>query len=302
MTTAVEERLSEVAGADGRVIALRRWRSDAAPRAVLVVAHGMGEHAARYREPLAPLIAHGVSVYAYDHRGHGAQAEASGSLGDYGPGGFAAVVGDLVSVVQAARAENPEVPLTLLGHSMGSMIAQAFVLDHAALIDALVLSGSAAVDVVAAKGTDTPDLFRAMNAPFDPGKTGFEWLSRDQGEVERYAADPLCGFSLQPESMVDLLAQGAALADPALIAAIPKDLPIWIASGEADPLHGYIGALEPLVGRYRAAGLAVESRIYPGARHEILNETNRDEVVADLRGFIERVSRGGLSAATGSSG
>lgn len=108
----------------------------------------MGEYAAPYRAPLAPLIAEGVRVYAYDHRGHGAAAQAAGSLGDFGPGGFAVVLGDLVAVVRAVRAENSGLPLILLGHSMGSMIAQAFILDHAELIDGLVLSGSAAVDVV----------------------------------------------------------------------------------------------------------------------------------------------------------
>lgn len=295
MSLTLDERTTSLTGPDGETITLRRWTGQAAPRSVLVVAHGMGEHAERYRAPLAALAAEGVAVYTYDHRGHGEAARARGTLGDFGPGGFAAVVADLVAVIETARADNPGVPLVLLGHSMGSMIAQAFVLDHAALIDGLVLSGSAAVDVVAAAGAETPDLFGAMNAPFAPGKTGFEWLSRDQAEVDRYAADPLCGFALQPGSMGDLFGQGAALADPARIAGIRRDLPIWIASGDADPLHSMVGAVEPLIARYRAAGLAVESRLYPGARHEILNETNRGEVVGDLRGFIARViaARGG---------
>lgn len=287
MSAGVEERKSSLDRPDGHAVTLRKWSSDAAPRAALVVAHGMGEHAARYRAPLAPLIAEGVRVYAYDHRGHGAAAQAAGGLGDFGPGGFAAVLGDLVAVVRAVRAKNSGLPLILLGHSMGSMIAQAFVINHAELIDGLVLSGSAAVDVVAAKGAETPDLFGAMNAPFAPGRTGFEWLSRDQTEVDRYAADPLCGFALAPDSMVALLGQGSALADPGRIADIPKELPILIASGDADPLHSMLGALAPLIERYRATGLPVASRLYKEARHEILNEINRDEVVDDLRQFLE---------------
>ena len=291
MSLTQDERITTLTRPDGETIALRRWMGLATPRAVLVVAHGMGEHAERYRAPLAPLAAEGVAIFAYDHRGHGEAARARGTLGDFRPGGFAAVVADLVAVVETIRADNPDLPLVLLGHSMGSMIAQAFVLGHAVLIDGLVLSGSAAVDAVAAAGAETPDLFGAMNAPFAPGKTGFEWLSRDQAEVDRYAADSLCGFALQPESMVDLFGQGAALADPARVATIPSDLPIWIASGDADPLHAMLGAVEPLIERYRSAGLAVESRLYPSARHEVLNETNRDEVVGHLRSFIERVIR-----------
>lgn len=127
-----------------------------------------------------------------------------------------------------------------------------------------------------------------MNAPFAPGRTGFEWLSRDQAEVDRYAADPLCGFALAPDSMVALFGQGAALADPRRLADIPKELPILIASGDADPLHSMLGALAPLIERYRATGLPVASRLYKEARHEILNEINRDEVVDDLRQFIRR--------------
>ena len=163
--------------------------------------------------------------------------QANGTLGDFGTRGFAGVVHDLAAVVRTTRSENPQVPLVLLGHSMGSMIAQAFVLDHADIIDGLVLSGSAEVDVIAAKGAETPDLFGAMNAPFSSGLTGFEWLSRDQAEVDRYAADPLCGFALQPQYMMELFGRGEALGKPDRIAALPKDLPILIASGSADPLH-----------------------------------------------------------------
>ena len=145
MTPSVHEQSFSLRDRDGVALAAWRWSSAAKPRAVMVVVHGMGEHAGRYLVPLTPLIAGGVTVYAYDQCGHGAVAEANGTLGDFGPGGFAGVVADLVALVETARAEHPELPLILLGHSMGSMVAQAFVLDHAALIDGLVLSGSAAL-------------------------------------------------------------------------------------------------------------------------------------------------------------
>lgn len=276
---------------DGIAPDVRKWRdAGQTTRAALVVAHGMGEHADRYRAPLAPIFADGVVVYALDHRGYGERARVTDTLGDYGPGGFAGVVADLTALVELARDENPALPLILLGHSMGSMIAQAFVLEHADLIDALALSGSGAVDVIASAGAADPNIFAALNTPFEPGRTGFEWLSRDAREVDLYCADPLCGFGLVPESFGDLFGQGAALADTTRIAEIPQDLPIWIGSGDEDPLYSMLDAVEPLIARYRTAGLAVETHIYPGARHEILNETNRDEVIADLHRWIDTIN------------
>ncbi len=276
---------------DGIVLDVREWRGATEPKAVLMVAHGMGEHSARYLEPLTPLIKAGVVVYAINHRGHGQRANEAGTLGDYGPGGFAGVVADLVALVELARSENAGLPLILLGHSMGSMIAQAFVLEQADLIDALALSGSGAVDVIAIAGAADPSIFAALNTPFEPGRTGFEWLSRDEREVDLYCADPLCGFGLEPDSFADLFGQGAALADAARIAAIPSDLPIWIGSGDQDPIYSTLGAVEPLIARYREAGLKLTTHIYPGARHEILNETNRDEVVSDLHRWVDTVIR-----------
>lgn len=272
---------------DGIALACRRWRSDETARYVLIVAHGMGEHSARYRAPLAPLAARGAVIYALDHRGHGHSAGPGYPLGDYGPGGFAGVVADLAALVVLARAENPGLPAVLFGHSMGSMIAQAFVLDHHDLIDALVLCGSAAVDVLAQAGQADPDLFAHINRPFEPARTAFDWLSRDEAQVDLYLADPLCGFSLVPHSFGDLLGHAAQLADPALLAMIPGTLPLLIMSGDQDPLHSLLGGLEPLIARYRLTGLTPDVHLYPGGRHEILNEVDRDKVVSDLSNWIE---------------
>lgn len=272
---------------DGVTLAASRWAPAAAPRAVMVAAHGMGEHRRRYRSPLAPLVAAGYVIYAADHRGHGETVSDRSQLGDYGPAGFPGVVADLAAVIAQARAENPGLPLILFGHSMGSMISQALVVDHPGLIDALVLCGSMAIDVVAALAA-TRDVLGTINASFEPARTPFDWLSRDEAQVDAYLADPLCAFGLTPESFMSLFGQGPRLADPALIATIPRSLPIYIISGERDPLAGDFHAVEPLIARYRAAGLAVQARLYPQARHELLNETNRGEVVADLLGWCDR--------------
>lgn len=270
-----------LAARGGHAPLARRWSASASPRAVLVVAHGMGEHAGRYLAPLAPIVRRGVDVAAIDHRGHGADALAAASLGDYGEGGFDGVETDLLALVDWARAAAPALPVILLGHSMGSMVAQALAIDHGGRLDGLILSGSVAVDHIPADG-DPAGLIAALNSPFEPARTPFDWLSRDETEVDLYLADPLCGFGLTEASFAALAAAGPRLADPDALAAIPASLPIYIFSGDMDPLHCVLGGVTPLIERYRAAGKTVQSRLYSGGRHEMLNETNRAEVVDDL--------------------
>lgn len=271
---------------DGIAPSVRRWSPSQPPRAMMLVSHGMGEHAGRYLAPLEPIVRRGVDIAAIDHRGHGDDALAADRLGDYGDGGFAGVEDDLLALVQWAKATAPDVPLILFGHSMGSMIAQAFAIDHGELIDALILSGSVAVDHIPAGG-DPAGLIAALNSPFEPARTPFDWLSRDAVEVDRYIADPLCGFGLDAASFGSLAAEGPRLADPSAIANIPDRLPIYIFSGDRDPLHSVLGGVMPLIERYRAAGKRIESRLYEDGRHEMLNETNRTEVVDDLWRWIE---------------
>lgn len=128
-------------GADGTGLAGFVWRGGAQPKAVLQLAHGAGEHAGRYLGPMAPIIDAGYVIYTADHRGHGLTSGMT-SLGDFGPGGAPAAVDDMAVLSRRARAENPDLPLILMGHSMGAMFAQAYILDHSNLIDALVLSGT----------------------------------------------------------------------------------------------------------------------------------------------------------------
>src|SRR4030095_2071511 len=138
----IRERRFRYEGADGTGLAGFVWEAEGVePRALLQLAHGAGEHAGRYFERLAPVMAAGFRIYAADHRGHGLTSGMDG-LGDFGPGGAAAVVDDMAVLSRLARAETPGLPLVLMGHSMGAMMAQAYVLEHADLIDALVLSGT----------------------------------------------------------------------------------------------------------------------------------------------------------------
>ncbi|HEY1630959.1 MAG TPA: alpha/beta hydrolase [Rhizomicrobium sp.] len=283
----IHDREFSFAGADGTAIHAYRWSSDAPVRGVLQVAHGMGEHALRYREPFTPLIASGIVVYANDHRGHGRTAP--DNHGDFGPGGFGALSEDMAVLTARARGENPGKKLVLLGHSMGSFALQLYLLDHSGEIDGAVLSGSAALDLLAQSGSAGGGL-EAFNAAIENPRTKFDWLSRDPKEVDKYLADPMCGFSAAPSSMESMFGALMRTMDPAALKAIRSDLPIYVFSGDEDPVNGRLAYLAPLVERYRAAGVKdVTADFYKGGRHEMLNETNRDEVVGNLKRWVDRV-------------
>lgn len=284
-----DERTFDFTAADGTRIAAYHWPAEGTVRGVVQVSHGMGEHALRYLPALAALRRSGLSIYAEDHRGHGQTAASKESLGDFGPAGFSGIVDDMAALSRIAKKENPGKKLILLGHSLGSFALQIYLLSHSALIDGAVLSGSAALDLMPPPDPDAGGL-EAFNTPFEPARTKFDWLSRDDAEVDKYVADPLCGFSATPSSMISIFAAAAPLFESDALKRIRPDLPMYIFAGDKDPLNGGLAFLAPLVDRYRAAGVAdVRSRFYEGGRHEMLNETNRAEVVADLRGWIDRV-------------
>jgi alpha-beta hydrolase superfamily lysophospholipase len=177
---------------------------------------------------------------------------------------------------------------------MGSYAVQQYLLDHSADVDGVVLTGTAAIDLLEpALDLDQPLDLAVFNAPFQPARTDFDWLSRDEAVVDAYIADPASGFGIDVESAKAMFLGARRLADPAQVAAMRSDLPVYIAVGEADPVNGGLALLTPLTDRYQAAGLTdVTVRVYPGARHEILNETNRDEVIAELNSWLDRVVTG----------
>lgn len=275
--------------ADGTIVTAYRWGEDLSDRrGVVQIAHGLGEHGARYDRFARALVEAGYAVWASDHRGHGATAQER--FGDFGTAGFDGLVADVVQLGREVRALDEGLPVSLVAHSMGSFAAQQALLDHSSAWDAVVLSGSTALDVLAANLASAGDGgaagLEAFNAGFEH-RTGFEWLSRDEAEVDAYCADPWCGFETPPELIGALLAGADRMADPEALRGIRADLPVLLASGTDDPLAGG-GQLVELVGsRYREAGLTdVTVRLYAGARHEILNETNRDEVTADIINWL----------------
>jgi alpha-beta hydrolase superfamily lysophospholipase len=264
----------EVPDPDGLTTVAFRWLPAGAPRAVLHVMHGWGEHALRYDRAAGGLNDVGIAVYADDHRGHGQTGVHNDTLGDLGPGGMEGVVEAVRAVTERAVADHPDVPRFALGHSWGSMILHRYLQRWSDGLDGAVLTGTTYRTV----GRTGPT---AINERFEPARTPYDWLSRDDAEVDRYVADPLCGFEV-------MQGRRPTADDPKRGEDRPvrAGLPILVMNGGDDPVGGEEGAR--LLGEhYRGQGLTdVTVRVYDGARHELLNETNRDEVLADLIGWL----------------
>lgn len=277
--------------ADGTEVFVRRWTGSAPARAAVTIAHGMGEHSARYARFAATLVAAGYIVFAHDHRGHGRTAPDAASLGRLGPDGWNRLVADMHALGERIDDETAGLPRIAFAHSMGSFALQQLLLDHSAGLAGAVLCGTSAVDVLAATvDTEGPADLSIFNAAIPEPRTESDWLSRDPAEVDRYLDDPLCGFGIDAEALGHMAAAAPPLADPAALARIHDELPLLLIAGAADPINAQLALVELVAQRYRDAGLrAVETRWYVDARHELLNETNRDEVTADLLDWIARV-------------
>ncbi len=292
---------------DGFPVVVHHWEPRAPARGVVNLAHGMAEHASRYGYLGEALIDAGYAVYAEDHRGHGDTAATADDLGFFAEQrGWATVLDDLHRVTLRARAEHPDVPLFLLGHSMGSFLAQQYLFTFPAEIDGLVLSGSngpngalAGAGAMVARAERrrlgprgrSPLLdkltFGAYNKPFEPARTSFDWLSHDPAQVDAYIDDPRCGFIATTQFYLDLFAGLGVIGRlDRLVDGARTDLPVYVFAGTDDPVGGTKG-ITKLLEHYAAAGLSdVQHRLYDGGRHEMLNETNRDEVIGELLGWL----------------
>ncbi|MGA2793813.1 MAG: lysophospholipase [Roseiarcus sp.] len=291
---------------DGATIAVRRWLPDGAPRAAVQIAHGLAEHSARYERLAVALTGAGYAVYASDHRGHGPACPAA-DLGFFAAeDGWRKCLDDLWAVNRRIAADLPELPIVFMGHSLGSIMGQQFIAEHGAALAGAVLSATSGtppailplgrllarferwrLGPLGHSALLRKMLFEDFNKPFKPARTDFDWLSRDPGEVDKYIADPLCGFAFTVQLAIDLLDAIGPIASKEMVARVPKTLPIYIFSGARDPVGVQ---LQGLLEAYRDAGLTkVTTRIYPDAHHEMLNETNRDEVTADLIDWLKTI-------------
>ena len=274
----------DFASAGGVNIAAYRWDPDGPPLAIAQLVHGVGEYALRYAPVADALVRAGYVVYAHDHRGHGKTALSAEQLGELGEGGWAELVADIGRMGTRAKDAHPGLPLGLIAHSLGSFGAQQFLLDHSGDVTAVVLSGTAVIDLLEPMmDLDAPMDLSGFNAPFQPPRTDFDWLSRDEAQVDAYIADPLCGFGLDMAGGKAMFVAARQLADAGRVAGMRSDLPVYIVVGEQDPVNGGMALVNELVRRYSAAGLTDVTLVsYPEARHEVFNEINRDEVIAGV--------------------
>lgn len=289
--------------ADGCEIFHRSWDAAGPVRAVVLIAHGASEHSGRYARFAAALGEAGYATYAIDHRGHGRTGSSTGP-GRLGARGVAGLLEDLHALAAHAARAHPGVPVVLFGHSMGSLIAQAYAEAHGRELAGLVLSGSTGpldaqgelptgirAAVAAGLGDAPCDLLSGFNAGFEPARTRFDWLSRDPAEVDAYVADPFCGdeWPLSNGYVDEILRMAdGAMSEPA-IDRIPGRLPVLLITGEADAASNNATAVRELERRLRGAGRSVTALYYPEARHELLNELNRDAVQADVLAWLERL-------------
>jgi alpha-beta hydrolase superfamily lysophospholipase len=296
----------QLTASDVSPVFVNHWAGDEAPKAAVMISHGMAEHSARYARLAETLVANGYAVFAPDQRGHGrtALAGVQGHFAD--TNGWQKVVGDLHSLNQHIRQLHPNTPVILLGHSMGSYIGQAYLVQHSADVQAAVLSGSNFQPIALYKVAGWIARFERMrqgaqglsavleflsfgsfNKAFQPSRTDFDWLSRDPAEVDKYINDPLCGFRCTNQLWIDLLGGLADISAPANLAKIRTSLPLLVIGGQKDPVSDG-KRLNDLAQALRASGRTnLTLKIYPEARHELLNETNRDEVTADLLAWLK---------------
>lgn len=275
---------------DGHSIEAYMWAAEggAAPRGVVQIVHGMAEHSRRYRHVAQALVDAGYVVCGAEHRGHGESAQEAGVLGDFGPQGFDVVPQDMAAVSNTLRMRYPGKPLVMLAHSMGSFAAQIYLLQYAELVDAVALSGTSALDHLDPRVSGWT--VEGANQRVPHPQTGADWLSRDPAVPAAYVADPLCGFALTLESLFSIFDAGEGTNIVDKLRGIPQDLPLYLFTGDQDPVNGYLAWFDVLVARLREAGLRdLSTHVYGGARHEVLNETNRDEVIAQLVAWVNRV-------------
>ena len=302
---------------DGTKLYLYKWSPDQNPKAVLHIVHGMAEHALRYKRLAEKLTQAGIEVWAADQRGHGKTANLE--LNDPGRGGLlghcsdsnsiACVTADIHAVNAEIRRIKPNIPMFLLGHSWGSFLVQNYIeYSEEIKIDGCILSGTKGPDgflikagvplmivLSALKGQRKGSRMAksigdgAYNKPFKPNRTVFDWLSRDEKEVDKFIEDPLCGFLCSSGFYRDLVKLLYNIHRADALARINRSLPVYVFSGSADPVGEMGKGPTLLVDAYRNHGMEdFEFVLYPGARHETLNETNREEVEENLLSWVNK--------------
>ena len=291
---------------DGKKLYIYCWDKVDNPKGMVQIFHGMAEHSGRYNEFAEYLNSNGFIVYSSDHRGHGKTADTVEGIGVIGEDGFNAIVEDKHLIFENMKQEHPELPMFLFGHSFGSFLAQEYIIRYGKDLKGVVLSGSAAQkgaevylgglissfqrmisgEKKQSKLLDTLS-FGNYNKRFKMDVNKFSWLSTDLEAVKKYEEDPFCGGVFSIGFFYYLMKGLSGLYKKERLNLIPLELPIYIISGEDDPVGGFGKSVKGLFEVYRKAGIRdVKMKLYPGFRHEILNEVNRTEVYVDTLNWL----------------
>jgi len=284
------------------------WLPEGKPKAVVQMAHGLSDHIGWYA-PLGQFLAErGILACGSDHLGHGRTAGADGPFGSFAPhDGWTAAVEDLHRLRRLQGEKYPHAPYFLMGHSMGSFLVRTYLCRHPGDVDGAVLSGTwpaPPVLVSACKalsallcrlkdGSHVSPLILALslgsyNKKFAPNRTPADWISRDEAMVNACVHDPLRAILPTVSLYRDMMGGLQEIADPKNLARMEADMPIYLFSGDHDPVGNMGKGVEKVAGMLRRAGCRdVTVKLYPGGRHEMINEINRDEVMDDLLRWLE---------------
>lgn len=278
-------------------------------KGVIVIVHGMAEYASRYEEFARFLAQNQYAVYAHDQRGHGFTLQNS-KVGFFAKkDGWELVLSDLHQLIKITKEKHPDKPTLLFGHSMGSLLARTYAIDYGKYIQALILSGTAtdpgfssSVGLMLAKTLSflvkahsssyllTLLTFAGANKTYKNRRTKFDFISRDRDVVNKYKDDPLCGFYCSNSFFVDMLTGLKYIHRNENVCKIPSSLPILMISGDDDPVGDYGKGVEKVYQQLKANGCEeVTLKLYPGARHELVHETNRQEVFEDVIQWISTI-------------
>lgn len=294
---------------DGENIYLRKWSPYIPPAnpVIIQIVHGMAEHIHRYDEFAKELVKEGYIVYGNDHRGHGRTAKTREDLGYFSDkNGWDRILQDLNEITEKIRKEYPHSKIILFGHSMGSFLSRRYVQIFPGAVNALIVSGTGyrngirgRIGMIVAKGSKfilgkkkTNKLldkmaFGSFNNRFKPNATSSDWLSRDKEAVKAYIEDPLCGFIFTSEAFYDLMQGIEEVHEKENLEKTPRDLPMYIFSGTQDPVGSYGKGMLKVYEIYKNIGMKnITYKLYPEGRHEMLNETNKQEVYKDMIHWI----------------
>lgn len=301
----VQSELIEIPSSDGHVIHGAHWCPPDEVRCVIQIFHGLGEHHARYQRFAELAIESGFAVVCHDHRGHGTQTEQLGHLP--AKTGWQLLVEDGLRVNDLIGDRYPGTPIVLLGHSMGSFVAQSFALLHEYRLTGLILSASnwpslpkiipgrmlARIESLRLGVLGKSALLNKMgfgdfNTPYEPARTEFDWLSRDAAEVDKYIEDPLCGGPYTCGLWLALMGGLKSIASEKALRSIRAELPILVTGGADDSVGGESSINELALHYTRSGHSDVTVKTYPGGRHEMFNETNRREFSDDVLDWVGR--------------